>query len=677
MIDGLTVFYDHADEKRRYVIPETPQVEKRPEPMISLHMFRSDTQTGGLLQFESVLKPQESQLETVREKLAERGILATLTRPDWRSGSIRVAGWLNEDELAPLSLFVGKPSLLGDPNSVITARLDQNGAALASEALHGNALPTVLIYELETLALSGKLGITAEADLHAIHERLTAQGALTTPYGHVKISKTWEDFAKDNLIRINVVDESGDVEGQRAEAMRRIGQDLVSKMFSPFPPNEKPPLLDDGTIAPIELSFRMTIRKEELQTTSRWSFQERRAVPIKHYAAASLVDLLGDSKPENHINTVDLDTATRSITVRVEQELDVLLVASVKVDLNWHDSEEIDHTVIFTKDDFEEKLDIQRPLLEPLKYRVHVQYDPTKTHALPRQTEWMTSINDLLVIPTRDLFPSHAATFIIGNAEFDWLNHIEIKLGITNEPSQSLILNTNNITRDVFFPAYNENDISYTIHWQGIANEPEHTSVETNLTENIVVLDSPFDSSINIMAVPLPLQDILTIIVEFKSGDDEFKQSKTISWDLPDRDVKRIGLRRMKGNPRTYSYQVTYINDSGEEMGEPWITTDKNTLVIGSTEPVTVFTTEVVLLGGGPTLRNSFAIELVLQADDHNASTILEQDQDSAVLTLVLGQDDPSPVLIIREFLNSGERIEKRIEDPGELFVLPPIQHEN
>ena len=159
-----------------------------------------------------------------------------LARPDWRSGTVRLAGWLQAQVLAPTELVVSPPSLVGDPVAVIAARLDAAGAALADAAIRGNALPTVVIFDLETLGLGGALGVEAEADLTALHDRLSAEGALTTPYGRARIAKTWEEAARDNVIRIRVVDESGDTEGRRAEAMRRVGDDLLARMFSPFRP---------------------------------------------------------------------------------------------------------------------------------------------------------------------------------------------------------------------------------------------------------------------------------------------------------------------------------------------------------------------------------------------------------------------------------------------------------
>ncbi|PSN14825.1 hypothetical protein C7271_21385, partial [filamentous cyanobacterium CCP5] len=251
-IAGVTVFLDHASDRRRYVMADTPRLVANPDPQLSLVLFRSDDAQGGLLQFEAQLAPTPEQLAEIEHQLTTDGPPPLLLPPHWRSGTVRLAGWLDTEDLSPLSLSLGMPSLVGDPMALVAARLDRDGAALAEAALRGNALPTVMIFDLELLGLAGPLGIEAEADLQAIHDRLTAEGALNTPYGAARLAITWEEFAKDNLIRMRVVDETGDVDSQRAEALRRVGQDLVSRMFSPFPPPEKPPQLNDQPVAALE-----------------------------------------------------------------------------------------------------------------------------------------------------------------------------------------------------------------------------------------------------------------------------------------------------------------------------------------------------------------------------------------------------------------------------------------
>jgi len=671
-IGGLSVFFDHADAQRRYVLAEVPRLVANPDPQVSLLLFRGEERSGGLLQFESILAPTEDQLAAVEEELAGRGRIPTLARPDWRSGTVSLAGWLAADELAPLQLATGPPMLVGDPMAVIAARLDADGAALADGALRGNALPTVVIYELEALGLAGPLGIEAEADLRAIHDRLTAEGALTTPYGRARIAKTWEDLARDNLIRIRVVDESGDVESRRAEAMRQVGQDLVAKMFSPAPPPETPPQLDDQTVASIELSFRLTMRREELETTSRWSFMERRAVPIRHYAAASLVDLLGNSPAENHIGFADLVEENAELTARVEPELGALGISAVEIDVRRGTEGDAEHTFTLTDEAAESSRPMRLPPGEPLEYRVRARFDPEQTRAEDRETDWMEVYGRLIVASARRFFPPRELTVIAGRVEFDWLDHVEVIVEAPTEPPRSFSLNGDNRSVSAYFPAAGDGVFSLTSHWRGLPGEPTLSDETREIDDDIFVLDGPFGDSLELFVVPLPLADVVAIAVDVRTEHDGFIHSKSLSWDEPDIAPRRAGLRRLAGSRRSYSFRSTLIHSDGTLDETTWTETDKLTLVIPPGDPVEVHSVEVVVLGGGPAGRGSLAIELSLAAGEHRVRQVLEGDRDQVDLVLVVPESSPEPVLTSREFLSSGAVHETRWETPGALIVLPP-----
>jgi hypothetical protein len=670
-IGGLTVFFDHADDHRRYVLSEVPRLVANPDPQLSLLVYRGNA-AGGLLQFESTLAPTDAQLSAVQHALSQTERPPVLARPDWRSGSVRVAGWLQTTELAPAVLVVGAPSLVGDPVAVIAARLDAPGAALADAALRGNALPTVVIFELDTLGLAGALGVQVEADLLAIHDRLTAEGALTTPYGRARITKTWESAARDNLIRVQIVDESGDVEGRRAEAMRRVGEDLIARMFSPYPPAERPPQLGDGTVAPIELSFRLTMRREEVATSSHWDFRERQAVPIRHVAAASLVDLLGGRDPAAFITFADLSEAPREIVVRAEAELARLGILALEVDLRESADAAVERTVSLTDAQPEARVAASHAGSR-LQYRVRARFDPAVTAAADRESAWMDPIGDLVVVSARRIFPPRELTVIAGRVEFDWLDRVELLVRAGGEPARSVSLTAAAPSADAFFPAGGGHAVSITATWHGLRDEPTRSDPPREVTDDVLVLDSPFADSINVLVVPLPLAGVETIVVELRTQFESFVHEKTVSWDAPDRTPRRVGLRRLAGSPRRYAHRIQLIHEDATVDQKPWVETDAPSIAVGADGPVTVRSADVVLLGGGPAARGCFAVELVLEAGSYRTSEVLEGDRDSATLALVAPASAPIPTLTAREFLNSGETRETHWTDPAALTVLPPV----
>lgn len=669
-IAGMSVFYDHADKQRRYVLPGAPRLVADPLPNLSLLLFRGEA-NGGLLDFCATLAPTAAQLSEVERTLSAGGRTPTLARPDWRSGSVRLAGWLQADTLAPKVLAMGAPSLVGDPLALVSARLDAAGAALAEAALHGNALPTVVIFELTMLGLMGPLGVEVEADLVALHDRLTAEGALTTPIGRARIAKTWETAARDNVIKVRVLDESGDVESVRAEAMRRVGEDLISRLFSPFPPPEKPPLLDDGTVAPLELSFRLTARRETLATSSRWNFRERRAVASTHVAAASLVDLLGTRPARAHIRFADLTQPRREIVVRVEPELTKLGIAAVEVDIHRTRDAPAVRTVTLTDAKPEERfsLDNADP---PLNFRVRARFDPQKTRAADRLSDWQTADTGLVAVSARRLFPPRVFTVIAGQIEFDWLDHVEVVVQAPEEPRRSLVLSGGVRCADAYFPAAGARALSVVAHWRGGPDEPSRSDPARTVEDDILILDSPFADSINVLAVPLPLSGVATLAAELRTSHEGFVHERTVAWEAPDRTPQRVGLRRLAGSPRRYSHRTQRVRDDGAIETSAWRESAFDTLVVGANDIAKVRTVEVFLLGGGPISRGSLGVELVFESGEERTTEVLDGDRDTATLALVVTQDAATPVLTAREFMEAGEVRETRWERPEALIVMPP-----
>lgn len=676
--NGLVVFYDHADPDLRYVAAEVPRIERRPDPLISLVLFRGGQGGGGLLQLESSLAPSDQQLEELRTTLAVRGPAPRLMQPDWRSGAVEVAGWLNADELKPLSLALGTPLISGAPRVMLAARLDQAGAALAEAALRGDGLPTALLWRLETLGLAGPLGVQIEADLQAMHDRLTAEGALTVPIGRARIAKTWEEFAKDNLIRVRIVDESGDVESNRSEAIRRVGEDLTAAMFAPFPPAERPPQLDDESIAPIELSFRLTMRREELTQTRKWSYTERRAIRVQHYAAANIIDFLGERSAEQHIAFVDFGTTlTREIVVRTEADLPRLGIAALAVDLDLDGSQQPQRTVTFTDDVQERRFTIDRKAGDVLRYRARARFDPLRTRAEDAETDWMDAAGDFLFVPASSCFPSRQLTLMAGSAELDWIDHVELRLKAPGEPERTAVLTDESRIVDVQFPGARDGPIRVTAVWRGGEGEPQMSVEPVEATEDVLILDSPFAPSIRIFAFPLQPADTLSLTLELRLNHGLFTQERSLTWEASDRRTQETALRRPRGAPRTYEFRRTVLNQDGVLAQSEWESTNTSNLVVGGHGIVTVYRTRFVALGGGPTGRGSMAIELALESGEERAHTLLEGPNDDVELTLIVPQDAPSPIASAREFLNSGEVVETRWPEHQSVIVIaPPVERE-
>ena len=675
---GLNLFFDHADTGVVYVAAQVPGLAHNPDPQLSLWMFRDRDDGGALLQLEGTLAPDPAALAALPTELVSLGwqppdgAAPILARPPWRVGEVKLFGFLGDAPLAPTVLATGAPSLLGDPRVVIAARLGRDAAALAEAALHGDALPTVLLFDLETVGLAGPLGIEAEADLQAIHDRLTAAGALTTPYGAAKISATWEEYLRDGLIRVEVVDEAGELEGRRGEAMRRIGEELVRTMLTPEPPPEAPPQLDDRAVAPIELSFRLTMRREELATHKRWSFRERAAIAVRYTAAASLLDLLRDSPLERHVHTVDLADAPRRVLVRAEPELAALGVAALEVDLRPEGQGDAQSQVVLTDDAPEQELEVEREAFAPLELRVRARFDPTATAQPDRETPWMPIDGSLAVVSARRLFPPRTLTCVLGRCELDWIERVELAFGTVGSVTRMATLDAAHRACELYLPGAGDEPIALRVHWRGAPDEPSALEPERVLEGDLVVLDSPFGASVSVLCVPLPRDDLAGITLELQlddpGADTQSARTRTLAWDGEDRTPRMAHLRRRDDQPARYRHRTTFVRlDGGIERG-PWIAGEQPSLVLGG-DGFEVTTCEVHAIGG-PAARGSVAVALELRAGEHHSHAMIDSGPDHAKLVLA----HPAglvPALHVQEFMNDGSTRERVFDPAPPLVVLP------
>ena len=423
-------------------------------------------------------------------------------------------------------------------------------------------------------------------------------------------------------------------------------------------------------MAPLELSFRLTIGREEVSNNARWDFRERRATLIRHYAAASLIDLLGDRAPSDHIHFADLTEPRHALVVRAEPELTALGLTAVEVDIRAAGSTAISRTLLLTDAAPETRLTLDGPAV-PMQFRVRAHVDPMRSGGKDQESAWLDSPGGVIPISARRLFPPRIFTVIAGQVEFDWLDHVEVAVQAPGEPSRALMLSSDVRSADAFFPSAGGRALSVVVHWRGLRDEPTLSDPPRQVADDILILDSPFGDSINVLVVPLPLQGIATVVVELRAPLSDVLRTKTVSWDAPDRTPKYVGLRRLADSPRRYGHRIQLIREDGTIDQKPWVESEATTLIVPSSDGLAVRTAEVVVLGGGPAGRGSFAIELALESGTDRVTDVIEGDRDTAMLVLVLPPHAPPPALTMREHMNSGEVRDERWDNPATLTVVP------
>ena len=162
-----------------------------------------------------------------------------------------------------------------------------------------------------------------------------------------------------------------------------------------------------------------------------------------------------------------------------------------------------------------------------------------------------TADTGLVAISARRLFPPRVFTVIAGAVELDWLDHVEVVVEAPEEPRRSLVLSTDARSADAFFPAAGTRTLSVVAHWRARPDEPTRSDLPRAVDDDLLILDSPFADSMNVLAVPLPLADVQTLAVEVRTSHEDFVHGRTAGMEAPDRTPRRLGLRRLfVGSPR-------------------------------------------------------------------------------------------------------------------------------
>lgn len=202
-VPGVTVYADHADPARFYVLAATPRVARdaRGQPLLNLLVYghgraEAHRPLGGqvTLSLTLALSPAEHEHLTAAldARLAAAGLPAgvTLVSPDWQAGEAHA-------HLLPGADLTGQPSLMGANECVLSASLNAEGAAQARRAWEQGLPAATVRYEVQIRAArharmnfsAVQAGAQMTADVNAVHAatlHLTLEGPLSLSPGELR-----------------------------------------------------------------------------------------------------------------------------------------------------------------------------------------------------------------------------------------------------------------------------------------------------------------------------------------------------------------------------------------------------------------------------------------------------------------------------------------------------------
>ncbi len=589
--DGLALLRDHADPALLHVLPGPPRLRRGADgaPRLRLDVYRSERADGGLLQLEVDLGIEPERLEELTRSLtASLGVAVRLAVPAWRAGEAALIGAWRPADAPPadtpptsngaLRVAVTAPSLEGDCPVVIAAALDRTAAALAAEALRAGTLPMGVVYTLEVLALEGPLAVEAEAELHRVHERLRLRGGFETAWGSAELQGFFEELVEEGLIRFHVHDEVPDADAARAEALRRVGEDLLRRMFDPGPgPSWGSP--DRSRSGVGQLSFYARTDRATLEETARWSWSERRARVLVHHTGASLVGLLRPDEPAP-VTEHTLRATGAGLRIHVEAGMEELGLAAVEVLVQWgpaptepDDAAPLaERTVLLRPDAADADLLVEAPPLTPWRWRATPHGGGSST-----PTPWQAGSGGALVVTPRRIAPFREAWILPGDIPFDWLDRVELEAR-AGDHARHVTLRRGDPAVRLRFPG-DTPDPRLRATWRGRPGEPDHVDADGPLAD-LLVLDAPFGPDLVVTLVPAVGADVVSLEAE-ATRDGPLPDTRRARWDAPPFDAVPLSLRRLRGADDAWRLTWREERETGE-LVEHTSTPDTRAAVLGA-----------------------------------------------------------------------------------------------
>lgn len=268
VVNGLSVFPDHADPKQWYYLPMGPTIAVRddggkPVPVFSLLQFRSleDKLNGGLLNFDVTLGPSGARLDALLDDTAAK-IAQQLSLPEqprrpvpvpFEDGSVKLVLLDKQSDGEQDSAFVeriihqSKPSLYGSNQTAFSALLNEQGATLALSCLDGVVAPIGVVYSLQFLALRPAYAVSLHVKWAALKERCDKTFGVSGVFLSSQITELLDKLKDERVIEIKddifiPEDEAGKgVIADHDRAVAAVYDMITDALFEATLPQRPPP----------------------------------------------------------------------------------------------------------------------------------------------------------------------------------------------------------------------------------------------------------------------------------------------------------------------------------------------------------------------------------------------------------------------------------------------------
>lgn len=389
IIEGVSLFPDHADPLQYYYLPLAPKLSTIKDtgtqkliPQIQLIKYQGTAGNGGFLNFDVNLGIEEDILNKIRDKLRQLASLDKTPRlapVPLIDGTVRLLllGAQTQDVANPgdnniSQKFVlkidqaAKPSLFGANQAAFSVMLDQYGVTVMEKALQGEMTPIGVVYSLDYLALRPAYSVRLKVDWERVQKHLDEQFSVDAVYTSIDIDKTVDKLIDERLIVLEADtfvpegEENSAVSGRRDLAINQVRDMITDAFFQPSidPIKEEKSGWDKaiytadrasqlavtggwssiGTFSYKKINYTRIDRKSLNVNISERTTVKRSIYPQGHLSGLSRTITKDGLDLNRFILLVNLDDPwfeRRKITVSSSANFEEDLISSISVDLNY------------------------------------------------------------------------------------------------------------------------------------------------------------------------------------------------------------------------------------------------------------------------------------------------------------------------------------------------------
>jgi hypothetical protein len=257
-IDGITVFFDHADPSQFWYLPGPVRIARRREDDRASFTFikykpaavAGGAKGGGFVTFEVNLKLDTEQERRILSKLrsVSRGkpklalvpfdegtvqcIALNIQGAGGTAATAATEGTFNAVEKI---LGASVPSLHGDNSAAFSLTLSQEGATILEEAFKKGTSPIGVIYDLKFTGMRPALSVKITADFKRVYDQFSASLNAQVYFVQAGIDAGFEKLVQDGVIKIEVINFTGDddLKEQQTWALNFFKDTLLNDWFKP------------------------------------------------------------------------------------------------------------------------------------------------------------------------------------------------------------------------------------------------------------------------------------------------------------------------------------------------------------------------------------------------------------------------------------------------------------